>query len=610
MTDDHFPALRTTSDTPLIAIVSTTLICISVSIFSLMSGWLTIFQNLFYIPIIIACIYYARRGFVFSVALSCGYFFLMALFSRDPGILEGALIRVLIFILVAAVITYLSVIQQRTEAALRNSEELYRTLVEKANEAIIIAQDGVFAFANVRMSGLLGVPVEELEGRPFADFIHPDDRRMVTNSYRRRLDGEKIPESYDFRILGARGRIVWVSITAARILWKDRPATLNLLTDITGRKQMEEALRNSEEFNRGLVENIPDIVVVYGSDRKIRFINPAVNRILGYLPDSVVGTDILSYISEDQRTFAEQAIADRVQSGFSQPVEIDLIAKEGHRLTMITKGTITNFRSEQAILLMLTDISERKRYEQEMKDHTDETERYSSALAIANKKLNLLGSLTRHDILNKLAVISAYTLQLKKRLDDPEILGILKEQESIVRMIGEYLMFTKMYEKIGVTAPVWVDLDAVIQRAFAATPHKKITLEADRSGVSVWADPLLEKVFANLLENAVRHGGHVTQIRVSAQMSEAGLTIFWEDDGMGIPVEEKEDIFARGYGQNTGLGLFLVREILGITGITITETGEPGAGARFEIVVPKGGYRMCAMGNSKPITGSRGDAPW
>jgi signal transduction histidine kinase len=106
------------------------------------------------------------------------------------------------------------------------------------------------------------------------------------------------------------------------------------------------------------------------------------------------------------------------------------------------------------------------------------------------------------------------------------------------------------------------------------------------------------KVFYNLIDNALRYGGAgMKTIRISSQESDASLTILCEDDGVGISHEDKKRLFTRGFGKNTGLGLFLSREILGITGITITETGEPGKGARFEIHVPAGMWRM--MGASE-----------
>ena len=125
-------------------------------------------------------------------------------------------------------------------------------------------------------------------------------------------------------------------------------------------------------------------------------------------------------------------------------------------------------------------------------------------------------------------------------------------------------------------------------------PLGKVMVKKDLPpGTEVFADPLVVKVFYNLMDNAVRYGGQITTIRFSEEEHDGYHAVVCEDDGVGIPVEEKEKIFERGFGKNTGLGLFLSREILAITGITIRETGEPGRGARFEIVVPKGMYRSC-----------------
>ncbi len=98
------------------------------------------------------------------------------------------------------------------------------------------------------------------------------------------------------------------------------------------------------------------------------------------------------------------------------------------------------------------------------------------------------------------------------------------------------------------------------------------------------------------MDNAVRHGGKITTVRFSAEERDGDHIVVCEDDGVGIPLDEKEKIFDRGFGKNTGLGLFLSREVLDITGITIKETGEPGVGARFEMTVPKGAWRSASGG--------------
>ncbi len=112
------------------------------------------------------------------------------------------------------------------------------------------------------------------------------------------------------------------------------------------------------------------------------------------------------------------------------------------------------------------------------------------------------------------------------------------------------------------------------------------------SDMNIFAEPLIVKVFFNLMDNATRYGGKITTLRFFVEERRDNLVLFCEDDGEGVMVDEKEMIFTRGFGKNTGMGLFLAREILLITGITLTETGEPGKGARFEITVPKGAWRF------------------
>ena len=141
--------------------------------------------------------------------------------------------------------------RKQTERKLRESEEKYRTLVEKANEAIYIVQDGLIVFANPRMAQLVGVPAEELKGKPFLDFILSEDKELVSSNYARRIAGEEVGDAYDFRMIGAGGKTIWIFLSAAVIQWNGRPASLNMLSDITARKQAEAELAQT---NRALAE--------------------------------------------------------------------------------------------------------------------------------------------------------------------------------------------------------------------------------------------------------------------------------------------------------------------------------------------------------------------
>ena len=154
------------------------------------------------------------------------------------------------------------------------------------------------------------------------------------------------------------------------------------------------------------------------------------------------------------------------------------------------------------------------------------------------------------------------------------------------------IRFTREYEAIGAQAPVWQDCRTLVDAAAREVSLGKVVIKNNLPpGAEVFADSLIVKVFYNLTDNAVRHGEKVTTVRFSVEEHIGEHILVCEDDGVGIPAEEKEKIFNRGFGKNSGMGLFLSREILSITGISITETGEPGRGARFEICVPGGMWR-------------------
>jgi len=219
------------------------------------------------------------------------------------------------------------------------------------------------------------------------------------------------------------------------------------------------------------------------------------------------------------------------------------------------------------------------------------------ALHIANTKLNLLFSITRHDIFNQLVVLDGYLDMLHEEIPAPDKSDYFARIANTSSMIGSIIRFTEAYEQIGVHLPVWQDIGIQVTATGRTIDTGRINLVNHLpAGMEVNADPMIMKVFFNLLDNSIRHGQRVTMIRVSCRESDEGLTILWEDDGVGIPEKEKSLIFKRGYGKNTGLGLFLVQEILSINEITIKETGEPGKGARFEIAVPKGRYRFTGAG--------------
>jgi len=226
------------------------------------------------------------------------------------------------------------------------------------------------------------------------------------------------------------------------------------------------------------------------------------------------------------------------------------------------------------------------------KNAEDSLRQNEESVRIANRKLASISSATRHDINNKLTIVSGYTQLMRLENPGERIAEYITIMERAVSDISRLLKFSKEFEKIAAGPPVWQDLRAVIEKAaIPLLSPAKIGLTNDTAGVMVKADPLLGRVFSNLAENVLQHAGTAGAVRVHTGESGADLVLVFEDDGAGIPPEQKERIFNRGAGKNTGLGLYFAREILSVTGIGIRENGGPGRGARFEIRIPPGMFR-------------------
>jgi PAS domain S-box-containing protein len=271
-------------------------------------------------------------------------------------------------------------------------------------------------------------------------------------------------------------------------------------------------------------------------------------------------------------------------TGLQEQIIVDL---KGNYIPVIVSATTLDLGGRRCMMGIFHDISDIK------KAH--------NALQLANKKLNLLAEITRHDIRNKLTMLSGYLELFTDHPPEPQHSMYLAKLKSAVKMIEANIEFTKLYQDLGIVAPVWQNVDDTFFKACTHVDIKKIRFQSEAGGLEVFADPLLERVFYNIVANAVEHGNQVSVVRLSTTELPDCLVIRIEDDGIGIPPHDKETIFRKGFGKNTGLGLFLSREILSITNITIKESGEFQHGARFEMCVPKGIYRF----SKKTVTNER-----
>jgi signal transduction histidine kinase/ActR/RegA family two-component response regulator len=206
-----------------------------------------------------------------------------------------------------------------------------------------------------------------------------------------------------------------------------------------------------------------------------------------------------------------------------------------------------------------------------------------------NEKLGVVGRLTRHDAQNKLSIILNNVYLAKQRLSDDQVaLGYLQDVESAVEQMKKIFEFANTYSMIGIEELEYLNTKKSFDEAallFSGVKNIKFLNEYD--GLTVLSDSLLRQLFYNLIHNSLVHGKNVLKIRAYYKERKDDLELVYEDDGIGIPEDEKEIIFKEGYGKGTGYGLYLIRKICEAYGWTIRETGTPGEGTRFIMTIPK-----------------------
>lgn len=258
--------------------------------------------------------------------------------------------------------------RQQAKEALKESEESYRVLFENAYEAIFVAQDAKLVFLNPKTLRMIGYSSEEILSKPFIEFIHPDDRDMVVDRHVRRMKGEEISQIYDFRIIHKDGNIRWVELNVVMINWKGKTATLNFLSDITERKQTEEALRESEERYRALIEKSNDGIALIKGGRYL-FVNQKMVEIFGYdRQEEIKGQSVAMLVYPADRAWVVN-INRRRQKGESVPDKYEFRGqrKNGEYFHLEASATKTIYRGETVSLVYLRDITDRKQAEEAFK---------------------------------------------------------------------------------------------------------------------------------------------------------------------------------------------------------------------------------------------------
>lgn len=326
-------------------------------------------------------------------------------------------------------------------------------------------------------------------------------------------------------------------------------------------------------------QRILSIWLIIDANGRILLAGARTPEILGYTQHELTGMDMRDLLKYDD---GEEFIArlETLKTGTRKSADMDqeIICKDGHALLVgVQLFPVQGLNGELQFCIFGNDISA-------VRDN-------QWAMEMMNKKLNILGSATRHDVLNSLTGLFGYLELAEVKNKDENVLKFIKKAKASAETVKKQIEFTRAYQELGSKKPSWIKVRDVIRISYAALNEPRLPLNYDVDDLEVYADPMLEKVFFNIMENSQRHAdAHELNILFQKNGDEGEIVI--SDDGKGVPENEKEFIFKRGYGRNTGFGLYLSREILEITGIKIIENGKEGQGARFVITIPPKKFKL------------------
>lgn len=496
--------------------------------------------------------------------------------------------------------------RKRTEAALRESEERYRTLAEAARDFIyILDRDGGLTYVNTHGAAALGASPEALRGRSQASLFPP----AVADRHARRLaqvvqSGEPLEtESHDT----LDGRDVWLhtSLVPIKNAAGDVRAVLGISRDITARKRAEDALRESQEFLDGVMNSVPDaIFTVRMPDRVIEYVNRTVGEIFGYAPDELVGRDTrLIYPDESAFLAFGEKLRQVLAHGHTRlRTEQTFQRKSGQAFPAELHGTFVHVSGQPVRLIsIIRDTTERKALEAQVRD---------------SQKLEAIGRLAggvAHDFNNVLTAVLGYaTLLIEELKDNPRLRADVEE----IRRAGERAAaLTQQLLAFGrrqLVQPAVVDLNATIRdledtlrRLVGDDVELRIRLASDLCLIRI--DPRqLHQLLLSLTTNAhdaMPTGGRFTIETASAQLDAAAVrdrpglapgryvSLAVTDTGPGMDADTLAHAFepfftTRNSSKGTGLNLATAYAVVKQSGGDVDVRSAPNQGTTFTVYLP------------------------
>ncbi len=560
-------------------IICATILPVVLIYYSLTLGVSSLVSDLLYIPIIITAYTYPRRGTLFAIGLGIVYLFVVFLLRFSyPMDLIAALARFYIFVFVGIFVSYLAL-------RLMREEQIYHRIFELPYAGITLMdpKSRKILQSNHHMEDLFGYTADELKSLTISDLIAEKDKSLISSVLKRIKELPDTPLSLELTIQKKTNETLPAVLSLSEIHDEtEMPDYLVVLVQEMTERKLSQHLRYQQAAS---LQASIDGVIILDPSFTVTYVNDAFARMFSCKnPSHLVGKSWSAIYQASQQTKLIQEIIPAITKDGQWRGEM---TGKRHDGTFISLEISASAIEDGGTVCIVRDITERKLAEQ--------------ALYEVNKKLNLVSNITRHDIHNQIFTLLGCLHIIRGKVNDPAIQHYLQIEEETIQTISHRIDFTKNYQDMGLRPPSWQDVQTVFLYAISHLDLKGLERSLKVDELSIYADPLLEKVFQTLVENTLKHGGKATRYSFVFEHVHGGICLVYEDDGIGITTKDKESIFEHTPDMMGGLNLFLSRETLSITGIGIRETGEPGKGARFEIFVPHGAYREAAK---LPVEGS------
>ncbi len=471
--------------------------------------------------------------------------------------------------------------RKKMEDAIRQDREMLEALTENLGVGFgIISKDYRVLWVNRFIKNNAG----NVEGKQCYSSLNTLDHICPDCGVRKVFEEGVEKDSHEYTQIGINGKPYYVELIATPLKDKDGKVTaaLEFVVDIAEKKQREKDLRESREEFKALFNSNPQATAYSDENFCVININPKFTEVFRYTLDEIRGKNLIDILVPEE---LKQEMNNYIEKSWSHAVSFQTKRKRKNGSTLqvfISLAPVLVGEKRIGSVTVYTDMTDQVAAEEKIEAALKQSE-------ILNEKLSVVGSFTRHDVRNKLMVIEGNAYLAKKQAgNDPKINQYLDQIRLATASITRMLEFAKNYESLGSEQRTQTDVGrAIDQAASLFSGLKDAELINECRGFNILADSMLTTVFHNLIDNSLKYGKNLNKIRIYHSKEKDGSeSIIYEDNGGGINEEDKTHLFTKGFGQGTGLGLYLIKRTCDIYGWTVKETGDLRKGARFEFDIP------------------------